>query len=182
MNSSCQRWTTFATSSGIYIRGAPLISSPPEGSIKEKASEMPEDLSHLKKAVIYDCRYILPILTQCTRISAKNRSIRFDAGLICDESKGPSSEQQGHAVLSTCCCYPLNYALGAYQCTARELEWLCQKIGTQLTLELAQNRRAILACNRWTMIMREDWRRGNLPKIIYENIGCDPWLAASTNS
>ncbi|KAL5515760.1 hypothetical protein EMCRGX_G000976 [Ephydatia muelleri] len=145
MNPSCQRWTTFATSSGIYIRGAPLISSPPEGSIKEKASEMPEDLSHLKKTVIYDYCYVLPIvcipskkscgrvsglghlnechwlkcmipfsvlveiaffksttasisslgLTQFTRISANNRSIRFDAGLIRDESKGPSSEQQG---------------------------------------------------------------------------------------
>ncbi|KAL5459957.1 hypothetical protein EMCRGX_G033357 [Ephydatia muelleri] len=62
MNPSCQRWTTFATSSGIYIRGTLLISSPPEGSIKGKDSEMPEDLSHLKKAVIYDCCYVLSIV------------------------------------------------------------------------------------------------------------------------
>eukprot|EP00731_Ephydatia_muelleri_P000307 Em0001g307a len=69
----------------------------------------------------------------------------------------------------------LMLALSVMKCTARELEWLCQKIGTQLTLELAQNRQAILACNRWTIIMREDWRRGNLPKII---LG----VVASTNS
>ncbi|KAL5510184.1 hypothetical protein EMCRGX_G005684 [Ephydatia muelleri] len=59
MNSSCQRWTNFATSSGIYIRGAPLISSPPDGKkVQALPSEIPEDLSHLNKTGITRLAFI----------------------------------------------------------------------------------------------------------------------------
>ena len=46
---SSKRWTTFATSSEIYMymKGAPLISSPPDGSKKEKGASSPFRLSQI---------------------------------------------------------------------------------------------------------------------------------------
>ena len=45
-----------------HFRLSPTISLEMSLILSSPASEMPEDLSHLKKAVIYDCCYVLPIV------------------------------------------------------------------------------------------------------------------------
>ena len=49
-----------------------------------------------------------------------------------------------------------------------------------LTLHLVENRPNFLACKRWTMIMREEWRWGNLSKCL-EPIGCDSDLRSANS-
>ena len=106
-----------------------------------------------------------------------SRSIKFGVDLIRDESKVPSSEQQGQ-FLAHVAATPSPMCL--VHTSARHAQPLAQQLKWLLILQMAQNRPAIR--NRWKMITRKDWRRGNLPKMCYEHIGSGGLYRGSISS
>ena len=86
--------------------------------------------------------------TQCTKISDSSRSITVDAGLMCDGTRGHSSEQHGQFTLPDAAIHSMRHLVHT-----SVLHINSSGCDRMLALLLLQYGRVIHACQRWRRLM-----------------------------